>query len=202
MGQANKQLKENETEFKDKIKALTDEASDLKVTVLNKQEAINHYLDEIEKLKKELAISKCETENLNRKLTSYLNSAFVLDHIIPSKNVKSDEKNGIGYNKCPPPIYNNFAKIPEEDKHTKFVAKTPLVADPVCDKTENVDEVIIEDCVDDDSDDESKNNDDFLVKVKKFVIIVINHHRHHHKPQIQNLHKPSTKSVVSAQIML
>ena len=75
-------LNKSEKEFKETISQLKDDAHDLKITVMRKQDAINAYLDEINMLKKELSKEKLETELVKRKLESYLNSAYVLDHIV------------------------------------------------------------------------------------------------------------------------
>ena len=57
---------------------------------MRKQDAINAYLDEINMLKRELSKEKLETELVKRKLESYLNSAYVLDHIVSVKPTRGE----------------------------------------------------------------------------------------------------------------
>ena len=120
-------LNKAEKEFKDTISKLQEDNHELKVAVVRKQDAINVYLEEINSLKKDISKEKLETELVKRKLESYLNSAYVLDHIV---SVKPTRGEGIGYNKCPPPMNNNFSKTPEIEKSLDFKVKTPLVAEP------------------------------------------------------------------------
>lgn len=122
----NRVLKSNENDFKNRIKTLTKEVSELKKTVLKKQDAIFAYLDSIDETKRELANAHSDFETLKGKLKSYSNSSYVLDHIVKSQNTK-EPNHCVGYNACPPPIYNNFTKLPDEDKITEFKVTTPLV---------------------------------------------------------------------------
>ena len=64
---------------------------------------------------------------VKRKLESYINSAYVLDHIV---SVKPTRGEGVGYNKCPPPMHNNFSMTPEVEKSLDIKVKTPLVVEP------------------------------------------------------------------------
>ena len=116
-------LNKSEKEFKDTISQLKDDNHELKITVVRKQDAINAYLDEINLLKKELSKEKLETELVKRKLESYLNSAYVLDHIV---SVKPTRGEGVGYNKCPPPMHNNFSMTPEVEKSLDIEVKNLL----------------------------------------------------------------------------
>ena len=94
-------LSKSEKEFKETIKQYQDDAHDFKVTIVKKQDAINLYLDEINELKCELAQVKLDSEAVSRKLESYLNYAYILDHIVTKEPAK---RKGIRYHKVPPPV--------------------------------------------------------------------------------------------------
>ena len=131
--EANRVLKSNENDFKHKIKALTKDLSEIKKLVVNKQDTIYAYLDTIDQTKRLLATTQCDFETLKKNLESYSNSSYIIDHIVKSQITKGSN-HGVGYNACPPPIHNNFTKIPNEDKIIDFQVTTPLVVDP-CDLT-------------------------------------------------------------------
>ena len=103
---ANIALKKNEKEFKETVQLLKHDACELKKTVLNKQDAINNYIADLEQTKKLLAIAQCDYETIKRKLDSYSNSRYVLDHIIDSQNTDKSTA-GVGYQSVPPPVRHN-----------------------------------------------------------------------------------------------
>ena len=65
-------------------------------------------------------------------MESYLNSTYVLDHIVSIKPTRGE---GVGYNKCPPPMLNHFSITPEVERSLDIKITTPLVAEPVDLKT-------------------------------------------------------------------
>ncbi|MDV3153337.1 MAG: hypothetical protein Q8755_03085, partial [Candidatus Phytoplasma australasiaticum] len=105
----NRVLVDNERDYKETIKTLKDNVSNLSKTVILKQDAINSYITSLEQTKKELATVKCDYEASKLKFDSYSNSKYVLDHIIevgkPTKKTK-----GLGYGNCPPPLGDKFLK--------------------------------------------------------------------------------------------
>ena len=109
---------------------------ELSKTVALKHAAINRYIDSWEATKKELATVKCEFETMNVKITNYKSSQYVVDHILPHLNNKSngsDGSTGIAYNACPSTVRfdtHNLDTYPVETNITKFKVKTPVVADP------------------------------------------------------------------------
>ncbi|MFS7917140.1 hypothetical protein Hanom_Chr03g00185501 [Helianthus anomalus] len=112
-------LTHNEKDFKSVIETLKQSVYELTKIVSNKQTGINNYINIIEDLKKELAISKCEHDAIKLKLESYSNSCYVLDHIIEVQTLKGDV-NCIGYKSCPPPLRHNYTKLPDEEEMPRF----------------------------------------------------------------------------------
>ena len=45
-------------------------------------------------------------------------------------SVKPTRGEGVGYNKCPPPMHNNFSMTPEVEKSLDIKVETPLVVEP------------------------------------------------------------------------
>ncbi|KAL8265738.1 hypothetical protein R6Q59_003082 [Mikania micrantha] len=58
--EANQVLKSNEKDFTTKIETLNKQLHEIEITVLNKQDAINSYLNIINETKKKLAIAECD----------------------------------------------------------------------------------------------------------------------------------------------
>ena len=75
-------LKAYEIAYIERIKALTSDNNELKIGMLNKQDAINSYIGQISQLEKEVSIAKSDFNEIKRKLDSYATSKYVLDHII------------------------------------------------------------------------------------------------------------------------
>ncbi|MFS8006919.1 hypothetical protein Hanom_Chr14g01254871 [Helianthus anomalus] len=73
----------------------------------------------LEETKNELAYVKCENEEIQLKIDSYSKSRYVLDHIIDIQKKKTDVT-CVGYTKCPPPIRNNYTKMPDEEDKPHF----------------------------------------------------------------------------------
>ncbi|KAF5799062.1 hypothetical protein HanXRQr2_Chr07g0300231 [Helianthus annuus] len=88
----------------------------MNVTMMTKQKAINHYIEECAKLKQELETEKIENERIRRLLLSYSSSDYLIDRIYPtvagfeafqeekSKKKDTGKKPSVSYNKYPPPI--------------------------------------------------------------------------------------------------
>ncbi|KAJ0788288.1 putative transcription factor interactor and regulator CCHC(Zn) family [Helianthus annuus] len=126
--EANFFLTKNEKEFKETIKSLKHDVSELQKAVLRKQHANNNLIDTIEKQMVELATARCECDAIKQKLDSYSNSRFVLDHIISVQKEKGDKK-CIGYKKCPPPMSHNYSKQPDDEDMPRFEPTVPLARD-------------------------------------------------------------------------
>ncbi|KAF5775382.1 putative RNA-directed DNA polymerase [Helianthus annuus] len=123
--EANMALTRNEKEFKSVIETLKKNVSEVNKVVYHKQVSINEYINIVEETKKQLAIAQCEHDAIKQKLDSYSNSQFVLDHIIEVQQPKGNQK-GIGYKKCPPPLMNNYTKMPDEDEMPRYEPSVPL----------------------------------------------------------------------------
>ncbi|KAM0008731.1 putative transcription factor interactor and regulator CCHC(Zn) family [Helianthus debilis subsp. tardiflorus] len=61
----------------------------------------------------------------SKKLDSYSNSRFVLDHIIDVQQLKGNVS-GVGYNKCPPHLRQNYAPPPNEEDMPRYEPSVPL----------------------------------------------------------------------------
>ncbi|KAL9999122.1 putative transcription factor interactor and regulator CCHC(Zn) family [Helianthus debilis subsp. tardiflorus] len=128
--EANFFLTKNEKEFKETIKSLKYDVSELQKAVLRKQYANNDLIDTIEQQMVELATAKCECETIKQKLESYSNSRYVLDHIIDVQKKKKDEKfTGVGFKACPPPMNHNYSKLPDHEEMPRFEPTVPLNRD-------------------------------------------------------------------------
>ncbi|KAL9994127.1 putative transcription factor interactor and regulator CCHC(Zn) family [Helianthus debilis subsp. tardiflorus] len=88
----------------------------MNATMMTKQKAINHYIEENAELKQELEKEKIENERIRRLLQSYSSSDYLIDRIYPTvagfeafkddkpKKKDTGKKPTVSYNKCPPPI--------------------------------------------------------------------------------------------------
>ncbi|KAF5803814.1 putative transcription factor interactor and regulator CCHC(Zn) family [Helianthus annuus] len=123
--EANMALTRNEKEFKSVIETLKKNVSEVNKVVYHKQVSINEYINIVEETKKQLAIAQCEHDAIKQKLESYSNSQFVLDHIIDVQQPKGNQK-GIVYKKCPPPLMNNYTKMPDEEEMPRYEPSVPL----------------------------------------------------------------------------
>ncbi|KAJ0876425.1 putative transcription factor interactor and regulator CCHC(Zn) family [Helianthus annuus] len=123
--EANMALTRNEKDFKSVIETLKKNVSEVNKVVYHKQVSINEYINIVEETKKQLAIAQCEHDAIKQKLESYSNSQFVLDHIIDVQQPKGNQK-GIGYKKCPPPLMNNYTKMPDEEEVPRYEPSVPL----------------------------------------------------------------------------
>ncbi|KAF5783460.1 putative transcription factor interactor and regulator CCHC(Zn) family [Helianthus annuus] len=123
--EANMALTQNEKDFKSVIETLKKSVSELNKVVYHKQVSINDYINLVEETKKELAIAKCEHDAIKQKLESYSNSRFVLDHIIDVQQLKGNVK-GVGYKACPPPLMDNYTKMPDEEEMPRYEPSVPL----------------------------------------------------------------------------
>ncbi|KAJ0578602.1 hypothetical protein HanIR_Chr05g0249771 [Helianthus annuus] len=72
-----------------------------------------------------MACVKSESEAINLKLNSYLNSSYVLDHIIDVQKEKRDVT-CIGYKKCPPPVKQNYNAMSDEENKPHFEPSVSL----------------------------------------------------------------------------
>ncbi|MDV3153367.1 MAG: hypothetical protein Q8755_03260, partial [Candidatus Phytoplasma australasiaticum] len=112
-------LTNNETELKNTIRALRADNTDLQRTVILKQNAINSYIQSWEDSETQLQVLKVEHEALRKRLESYSNSQYVLDHFIEYNQQNARNKrnrSGIGYHQVPPPMNHNYTHLPDEDE--------------------------------------------------------------------------------------
>ncbi|KAJ0819688.1 putative RNA-directed DNA polymerase [Helianthus annuus] len=194
--EANMALTRNEKDFKEVIETLKKNVSEVNKVVYHKQVSINEYINTVEETKKQLAIAKSEHDAIKQKLDSYSNSRFVLDHIIDVQQLKGNQK-GIGYKKCPPPVMNNYTKMPDEEEMPRYEPSVPLDFEEFTtglgfkpDSSSNTSEKqqeastsmdqsspIIEDCEtsDDEPEVDVSEQDNSLNKMKGVVIPIENH---------------------------
>ncbi|KAJ0914797.1 hypothetical protein HanPSC8_Chr06g0242661 [Helianthus annuus] len=101
----------------------------MNATMMTKQKAINHYIEECAKLKQELETEKIENERIRRLLQSYSSSDYLIDRIYPTiagfeafqdekpKKKDTGKKPSVSYNKCPPPIWEGYSpRKPNEEQ--------------------------------------------------------------------------------------
>ncbi|KAM0026189.1 hypothetical protein Hdeb2414_s0020g00555251 [Helianthus debilis subsp. tardiflorus] len=104
----------------------------MNAVMMSKQKAINFYIEESAKWKQELETEKIENERIRRLLQSYSSSDYLIDRIYPTvagmeafqedkpKKKDSGKKPTIGYNKCPPPIWEGYSpRKPSEERLEK-----------------------------------------------------------------------------------
>ncbi|KAL8226087.1 hypothetical protein R6Q57_018644 [Mikania cordata] len=178
---ANKVLKSNEKDFQSKIELLNRQLHEAEIVVLNKQDAITFYLNNINEMKKKLAIVECDYETLAQKLKSYESSSYVIEHMI-SKGTDHQGTGKESYQRCPPPILNSFFNTPDDKDVKDFQEKIPLVIDPIGLITDEgsslLEDSFVEGIVEDwvsDSEDEYDNSSDHVAtqnppSVQMFVI--------------------------------
>ncbi|KAJ0954536.1 putative RNA-directed DNA polymerase [Helianthus annuus] len=123
--EANMALTRNEKEFKSVIETLKKNVSEVNKVVYHKQVSINEYINLVEETKKQLAIAQGKHDAIKQKLDSYSNSRFVLDHIIDVQQLKGNVK-GVGYKACPPPLMDNYTKMPDEEEMPRYEPSVPL----------------------------------------------------------------------------
>ena len=131
--EANKVLKDNELAFKKKIDVLNRQVHELEIVVLNKQDDITFYLNTIDDIKKKHALLQVDYDTLNQKLKSYASSSYIIEHMVSKRT--GPKNAGIGYNACPPPVLNTMVNTPNDDPIVDHEVKTPLVIDPVENKS-------------------------------------------------------------------
>ncbi|KAF5781427.1 putative transcription factor interactor and regulator CCHC(Zn) family [Helianthus annuus] len=107
----------------------------LNATMMTKQKEINMYIVECAKLKKELDSEAAENERIRRLLQSYKGCDYIIDRIYPTvegfeafkdeqpkKRKDTGKKQGVCYNKCPPPIWEGYSpRKPNEEELTQAV---------------------------------------------------------------------------------
>ncbi|KAJ0929621.1 putative transcription factor interactor and regulator CCHC(Zn) family [Helianthus annuus] len=109
-------VKEAYETLKSKVKSLDDRlcacqrnTKFLEARFEDKQRVLNQYIDDVAKLKQELA----DKEKLVNKLQSYHSSSYILERIFnitPDEKASEKNKKGIGseYHQVPPPLENNY----------------------------------------------------------------------------------------------
>ncbi|KAJ0467775.1 putative transcription factor interactor and regulator CCHC(Zn) family [Helianthus annuus] len=123
----------------------------MNATMMTKQKAINHYIEENAKLKQELESEKIENERIRRLLQSYSNSDYLIDRIYPTvvgfKAFKDDKpkkkdtgkKPTVSYNKCPPPIWEGYSPRKPNEEQVEKAVNIKLKTDTTDELPENID---------------------------------------------------------------
>ncbi|KAJ0949183.1 hypothetical protein HanRHA438_Chr01g0035941 [Helianthus annuus] len=104
----------------------------MNATMMSKQKEINLYIEECAKWKKELDSEAAENERIRRLLRSYTSCDYIIDRIYPTvegfevfkgeetkskKRKDTGKKQGVCYNKCPPPIWEGYSpRKPNEEE--------------------------------------------------------------------------------------
>ncbi|KAJ0883184.1 putative transcription factor interactor and regulator CCHC(Zn) family [Helianthus annuus] len=104
----------------------------MNATMMTKQKEINMYIEECAKWKKELDSEAAENERIKRLLQSYKGCDYIIDRIYPTvegfeafkdeetkpkKKKDTGKKQGVCYNKCPPPIWEGYSpRKPNEEE--------------------------------------------------------------------------------------
>ncbi|KAF5803479.1 putative transcription factor interactor and regulator CCHC(Zn) family [Helianthus annuus] len=102
----------------------------MNATMMTKQKEINMYIEECAKWKKELDSEAAENERIRRLLQSYKGCDYIIDRIYPTvegfeafkdeqpkKKKDTGKKQGVCYNKCPPPIWEGYSpRKPNEEE--------------------------------------------------------------------------------------
>ncbi|KAL8209521.1 hypothetical protein R6Q57_006253 [Mikania cordata] len=168
----------NCVDLETKIELLNRQLHEAEIVVLNKQDAINSYLNTINEIKKKLAMVECDYETLGQKLKSYKSSSYIIEHMI-SKGTDLKGKGKESYQHCPSPILNSFVNSPDDKDVKDFQVKTPLVIDPIGMITEEgsslSEESFVEGIVEDwvsDSKDESDVSSDHVATQNKTPVVL------------------------------
>ncbi|KAI3815732.1 hypothetical protein L1987_15411 [Smallanthus sonchifolius] len=131
----NQKLKDNENVCIERIESLKRDISSLTLKIKEQVYHLDMSFAEIEKQNndlaakdKELAESKAEVIKLHRKLESFANSSFLLEHY-HNNTEEGKGTSGIGY--VPPPFNGNYSVTPEIIKDEDLDPKTVLKVNPV-----------------------------------------------------------------------
>ncbi|KAJ0484297.1 putative transcription factor interactor and regulator CCHC(Zn) family [Helianthus annuus] len=107
----------------------------------DKQRVVNQYIDDVAKLKQELA----DKEKLVNKLQSYHSSSYILERIFnitPDEKVSEKNKKGKGseYHRVPPPLENNYTFYDGEkvEKVINMVDQLPDNIDVIYTKSDDI----------------------------------------------------------------
>ncbi|KAI3810999.1 hypothetical protein L1987_20713 [Smallanthus sonchifolius] len=135
MHTVNQNLKDNENVCIERIESLKRDISSLTLKIKEQAYHLDMSFVEIEKRNndlaakdKELAESKAEVIKLHRKLESFANSSFLLEHY-HNNTKEGNGTSGIGY--VPPPFSGNYSVTPEIIKDEDLDPKTVLKVNPV-----------------------------------------------------------------------
>ncbi|KAJ0820771.1 putative transcription factor interactor and regulator CCHC(Zn) family [Helianthus annuus] len=123
----------------------------LNATIMSKQKAINHYIEENAELKQELEKEKIENERIRRLLQSYSSSDYLIDRIYltvagfeafkDDKPKKKDtgKKPTVSYNKCPPPIWEGYSPRKPNEEQVEKAVNIKLETNSTDELPENID---------------------------------------------------------------
>ncbi|KAI3821470.1 hypothetical protein L1987_09038 [Smallanthus sonchifolius] len=135
MHTVNQKLKDNENVCIERIESLKRDISSLTLKIKEQAYHLDMSFAEIENRNndlaakdKELAESKAEVIRLHRKLESFANSSFLLEHY-HNNTEEGKGTSGIGY--VPPPFNGNYSVTPEIKNDEDLDPKTVLKVNPV-----------------------------------------------------------------------
>ncbi|KAJ0442399.1 hypothetical protein HanIR_Chr16g0808791 [Helianthus annuus] len=122
----------------------------MNATMMTKQKAINHYIEECAKLKQELETERIDNERIRRLLQSYSSSDYLIDRICPSvagfeafqdEKPKKDtgKKPSVSYNKCSPPIWEGYSPRKPNEEQVEKAVNIKLKTDATDELPENID---------------------------------------------------------------
>ncbi|KAJ0887198.1 putative transcription factor interactor and regulator CCHC(Zn) family [Helianthus annuus] len=121
----------------------------MNATMMTKQKAINHYIEECAKLKQELETEKIENERI-RLLLSYSSSNYLIDRIYPTvagfeafqdekpKKKDTGKKPSVSYNKCSPPIWEGYSPRKPNEEQVQKAVNIKLKSDITNELPENI----------------------------------------------------------------
>ncbi|KAJ0655251.1 hypothetical protein HanLR1_Chr14g0522091 [Helianthus annuus] len=123
----------------------------MNATMMSKQKAINHYIDECAKLKQELETEKIENERIRRLLQSYSSSDYLIDRIYPtvagfeafqdkkSEDTDTGKKQSTNYKRCPPPIWEGYSPRKSISDEVKKAVNKKLKSETTDELLDNID---------------------------------------------------------------
>ncbi|MFS8022600.1 hypothetical protein Hanom_Chr16g01441431 [Helianthus anomalus] len=126
--------KRNESLYLKKIKGYESEIEALTCKLNEKLQVIDLAHDmmakktkEISEKSKELSDAQLQIVELEKKLSQFRDSSFVMKHMMGGLK-KSNDKTSVGFqgfNEVPPPLSHDYSFLPDEDELTDFMSTAP-----------------------------------------------------------------------------
>ncbi|KAM0046740.1 putative transcription factor interactor and regulator CCHC(Zn) family [Helianthus debilis subsp. tardiflorus] len=139
----------------------------MNATMMTKQKEINLYIEECAKWKKELDNEAAENERIRRLLQSYKGCDYIIDRIYPTvedfeafkdeetkpkKKKDTGKKQGVWYNKCPPPIWEGYSPRKSNEEELKQAVNIKLESEITDVLPDNIDVTFTASDIDHESD--------------------------------------------------